>query len=329
MNSIEVIRKIEKQELAACYLLVGPEKFFHDQIIHSLEKTLFKDASARGLNRIVLNGPETSYAEIVNASLAYPMLSDWKMVLVKEYNRVNVADQELFLKYLDAPQKASILVLQLSEAGRNAFYKKVASLAQLVECKAIKEYHMMPWAQKLVKEKDLKITVTALNMLLEYTGPNLLTLSNEIEKLKNYKKDNTEIAPEDIIALTGMSKEINIFALQEAIGRRDIRLSLKIGTKMLENGININAIIGILYAYFRKVLLLSYLKKKLDPAAVRSQLHMGDFQWKKMNAVSQNFSTDQIGTVISRLQECDFKTKNSLGDDGAILQDFLLFVCKK
>ncbi len=329
MNAIEVIHKIEKGSLENCYLLIGQEMFFHDQVIHALEKQIFKDSSSRSLNRIVLNGPETNLAEIVNASMAYPMLSDLKMVLVKDFNRVGQADQDIFLKYLSAPQKASILVLRLVEAGRNAFYKKVSSLTQVVDCKPVREYHMMPWAKKMIKEKNLKIDPPALNMLLEYTGANLLALTNEIEKLKNFKLDQAEINTDDVIALTGMSKEFNVFTFQDAVSQKDFRNAMKIGSKLLENGSNINALIGLLFAHFRRILLIADLKKRMDIASIKSKLHIKDFQWNKLNAALQNFSIHQLGRVINQLQTCDRRIKNSQGSAEAILQDFIFFICKK
>jgi len=329
MNAIEIIHQIEKGQLSNCYLLAGQEMFFQDQVIHALEKEIFKDPSSRGLNRIVLNGPETSLAEIVNASLSYPMLSDLKMVLVKDFNRVGQGDQEIFLKYLNAPQKASILVLQIAEAGRNTFYKKVSSMVRLVDCKPVREYHMMPWAKKLTREKDLKIDPAALSMLLEYTGANLLVLSNEIDKLKNFKPEQAEINTDDIIALTGMSKEFNVFTFQDAISQKNFRNAMKIGSKLLENGSNINALIGLLFAHFRRVLIIADLKKRMDIPSIKSKLHIKDFQWNKLNVALQNFSIHQLGMAINQLQICDGRIKNSQGSAEAILQDFIFFICKK
>jgi len=165
--------------------------------------------------------------------------------------------------------------------------------------------------------------------LIEYTGANLLALSNEVEKLKNYNQNQREIGTDDVMAITGMSKEFNVFALQDAIGQKDIRLAMKIGIKLLESGSNINALIGLLFAFFRKVLLIADMKKKMNVATIKTRMHMMDFQWKKMNAALQNFDYWQLGSIINQLRQCDYRTKNSLGSAESILQDFIFFACRK
>ena len=82
MNSVShILKSFKDKNFEPVYLLLGKEKFFHDQVIQTLSSILFTDPSSRGLNRILLNGSENSLAEVVGASLSYPMMSTFLLDL--------------------------------------------------------------------------------------------------------------------------------------------------------------------------------------------------------------------------------------------------------
>ena len=140
MTVTEILNSIKNKKYFPVYLLVGKEKYFHDQVINSFSKQLFLDSSSRSLNRIILYGSENSLPEVVNASLSYPMLSEYKMVVVREFSKIKTADAEIFLKYLENPQKSNILLLSADDLPRNSFFKKVNELSQYVDCKSLPDY---------------------------------------------------------------------------------------------------------------------------------------------------------------------------------------------
>ena len=89
-------------------------------------------------------------------------------------------------------------------------------------------------------------------MLAEYTGNNLLNIDHELEKIKDFKSDDTEVTKDDVLSVTGMSKEYNVFTFQKALSEKNIKRSFLIAKNLMDSGENINLIISIIFSFFKK-----------------------------------------------------------------------------
>lgn len=323
MNSIsQVLKLFEEKKFKPVYLLLGKEKFFHDQIIQSLSDDLFSDASSRGLNRILLHGIENSLAEIVSASLSYPMMSQFKLVIVKDFNKIKMADSDSFLRYLEYPQKSTILVISSEESANNKIFNALKDHSVLVDCKPIPEYKTAHWIKERVMQKGLQMSSGALSMFAEYTGNSLLTIEHEISKIIEYKSNNSEITKDEVIAVTGMSKEYNVFSFQKALGDKDLNRCFKIGKKLIDSGENVNLILVIMFNYFKKVLIVYKSANNLD------HLKINDFQRKQIMVTAKNFNQKKIENILNLLNELDRNVKNSIQSDWAVIQTLCYNICR-
>ncbi len=318
----EILKSFQKKEFKALYLLLGKEKYFHDLLLDELSSVLFNDPSSRSLNRIILHGTENSLSEVVNAALSFPMLSEYKIIIVKDFNKIKTSDSGPFLKYLESPQKSSILVLSCQETGKNKIFSKTKEMSIAVDCKPIAEYKVESWLKERLIARGLKSTPTAVAMLSEYTGNNLLTIEQELNKITEYKSDNTEISEDDIIAVTGMSKEYNVFAFQKALGDKNYKKSYIIGKNLIDAGENLNLIVSIIFSFFKKALL--YTNNPVDMGSLR----ISDFQKREISATMKKFDLQGLKKVIQILGKMDQNIKSSAIPDLAIIQTICYNICK-
>jgi DNA polymerase-3 subunit delta len=331
MKSVsEVVKSIETQNYALFYLLAGKEKFFHDQIINLLSGELFKDPSSRSLNRIVLHGSENSLPQVVNAAVSFPMLSKYKLVIVKEFTKIKMSDAESFERYLDNPQKATILVLSAEDASNTKLFNKVKSTATIVDCKPIQEYKISAWLKQRSDEKQINLTAQAAQMLAEYTGNNLLNIDHELNKIKDFKTDKTEITADDILSVTGMSKEYNVFTLQKALSEKNIKKSFLIAKNLMDSGENINLIISIIFSFFKKVLIVSKLKSaNKNQAEISGLMKLSDFQMRDIQNTLNKFNQPDVEKILKLFYSMDKKIKTSAITDWAVLQSMCYNICTR
>lgn len=318
----QILKSFKNKEFEPVYLLLGKEKFFHDRVIQALTNILFTDQSSRGLNRILLHGTENSLADVVGASLSYPMMSEYKLVIVKDFNKIKTADSDSFLRYLENPQKSNILVLSCEAAANNKIFNTLRNNSVIVDCKPIPEYKTVQWLKERMAEKELKISSTALTMLAEYTGNSLLTIDHEINKIIEYKSDSSEIKEEDIVAVTGMSKEYNVFTFQKALSNRNLNLGFKISKKLLDSGENINLILAVIFNYFKKVLILAKSPNNTG------HLKISDFQRKEMLTTLKNFDQSSLEKILNLLNKLDRSVKNSTKSDWSVIQSLCYNICR-
>jgi DNA polymerase III subunit delta len=326
----EIIKTLQSKNYSPIYFLVGKEKFFHDQIINLLSNDLFTDPSSRSLNRIVLHGTENSLPQIVNAAVSYPMLSNYKLIIVKEFTKIKTSEAESFERYLDNPQTATILVLSADDPGKTKLFNKVKSVATVVDCKPILEYKVSAWIKQRSDEKKLNLVAPAALMLAEYTGNSLLGIDHELDKIKDFKADNSEITTDDIISITGMSKEYNVFTFQKALSEKDIKRSFLIAKNLMDSGENINLIISIVFSFFKKALIMSRLKtsnKKVTE--ISSLMKLNDFQMRDIQNTLNKFSQPNIEKILKLLNSVDKTVKTSAQTDWSVLQSMCYNICRQ
>ena len=317
----QVLQAFKNKNFEPVYLLIGKEKFFHDQIIQFLSNLMFSDVSSRGLNRIVLHGTENSLADVVSASISYPMMSEYKLVIVKDFNKIKTGESDSFLRYLESPQKSNILILSCETAANNKVFNALKSKAVAVDCKPIADYKTVAWLKERISDRGLEISVPALSMLAEYTGNNLLTIDHEINKIIEYKSDNSGISENDIIAVTGMSREHNVFTLQKALGNRNLVQGFKIGKSLIDSGENINLILVVIFSFFKKVWIVS-------KSSNHSELKLSDYQLKEIKTVQKNFDQNSLEKILNLLNSLDRALKKSTLTEQAVLHSMCYNICR-
>lgn len=319
----QALKTFQTENFKSIYLLLGREKFFHDQIINGLTAKLFSDPSSRSLNRLIMDGTENILPEIVAASLSFPMLSAYKLVLVKEFNRIKATDSETFFRYLENPQKTTILLLSCEEFGKTKFFTRVSEMSETIDCKPISEYKVTDWLKNRIALKGMRISVNALNMLAEYTGKSLLTIEQELQKIADFKSEDSEITEEDIISVTGMSKEYNVFTFQKALQERNFSKSYHIGKNLIDGGENLNLIISIIFSFFKKALFLTKTPQNT------ADLKISDYQKKEVANTLKKFDLSALEKTVLILNSSDRLIKTTAAAPIVVMQNICYNICRK
>ncbi len=325
----QILKDIRAGRIEPVYFLVGPEKYFHDRIIEQLISAVFPDQASKDLNLTILYGTENEPAELLSAALDYPMLGDRKLVIAREFQSMPVSDEEGFLKYFKNPPETTCLVLSSNEDKKNKLYQEIRKSAVTVECKPVYENRIGDWIQNFCKESGYSIDNAAVQLLADHLGASLLSIEQELGKIFNYKTRERTIRAEDIEQITGISRQFNVFALQEALSQKDLKRSLLVSSHLIQSGEKIVRLIPVLFAFYRKLLLAAHLRQKgLTPVQVREQMHMSEFQYRGITAGLNKTDFKQIKSVIRLLQNVDIQAKSSSISELTMLQMLCYKICR-
>ncbi len=330
MKSVEqVLKEIEQGKIAHSYLLVGEEKFFHDQVIKALSAKIFPDRGGRDLNEITLYGTENTQSQVLSQLSAYPMLADRKLVIVREFQKMKIQDEETFFKYLSKPPKFSVLVLSSGEDVKNRIFKKLKELTTVVNCRPIYENKMPAWVRQCCQSLGWDITPEAAHFLVTNVGANILTLKNEVEKLISFKAEKSTITLNDVQETSGMFREVNVFALQHALAQKNLRQSIKISRQLQETGVEPTMVNAVLFAFFRKVLSAASLKRQGNNVrAIAQKMHLSEYQMRDIQEALKTFTFSQLKKVIRHLHLFDLAQKG-LGDPSSASLEILCYkICR-
>ena len=130
---------LEKEELSNLYLFWGTETYFHDLFVSQLENKVTPDAASKDFNYHSYYANDVSINEVISTCLSFPMMSEKKLVIVKHFDKMTIDDKDAFLKYIQNPQKSTILVLTAETLGKTKFHHELLKAAEISAFGNLKE----------------------------------------------------------------------------------------------------------------------------------------------------------------------------------------------
>ena len=310
MTYEQILSEIHKKNFAPIYFLTGDEPYFIDMISDTIENEALDEAD-RAFNQIVLYGRDVDVETIANHARSFPMMGDRMVVIVKEAQ--DVKDLEKFEAYLDTIPETTLLVFVYKYKKldkRKTFAKKLDKKGVYFESKKLYENNIPSWIQNYLKADGYSITPKATQMLADFLGTDLHKIANELKKLTIALPKNKSIDDADVERNIGISKDFNVFELQNAIGNRDILKANRIvnyfGDNGKDNPLLVTAI--TLYGYFTKILKL-HLAADKSPGALASLLGVNPYFVRDYQTAARNYPPQVCIRNISILREFDMKSK--------------------
>ncbi len=310
MDSNSVIQDLKKGIYHPIYLLQGEEPYYIDEISNWIEKNALTEAE-RGFNQTIFYGKDSDAITIAESAMRFPMMASKQVIIVKEAQTLNKI--EMLVSYAEKPLASTILVL-------NYKYKKLRANTKLAKAikknglvftsDKVRDYQLPKWVEGYLKERDFSITPQAVQILTAYLGTSLGKVANELDKLIIAVKNTNTITPEHIEKNIGLSKDFNIFELQNALGAKNIFKANQIINYFGAND-KLNPIqktTSSLYSYFSKIFKYHFLKDKSERSAA-AQLGVHPYFAKDYIAAAKKYSPTKLYEIIGILREYDMKSK--------------------
>ena len=314
MDYKELVTSLEKKKYVPLYFLMGEEPYFIDKISNYIEEHFFEDESLKDFNYQLLYGKDTDVEQITAFSKEYPMMSDYRLVIVREAQEVSKIEQ--LADYAKNPQKQTVLVLcykYKSIDKRTAFYKTITNSGVVFESNKIYDNQLPEHIRNITKGKGFTIGDTAVNLLASNIGIDLSRIDNELDKLRNIIPKNGEVTAQIIEEYIGISREYNTFEFVSAVIARNEYKMYEILNYFSANPANYvkTMIIPTLYAAFYKILQYHFSVDKSE-----NYLKALGVFWKDIpvyrNAASF-YSVPKIVKIMHLLREYDVKSKGGMG----------------
>lgn len=331
----DIVKDLKEKKYAPVYFLQGDEPFFIDNIISFLEVEAL-DESQKAFNQYVLYGKETDLATVITTARKFPMLGDRQVVIVKEaqelqgFNRED--NQNLLNNYLENPVPSTILAFAYKYKTldkRTRVAKSLEKHSVFLTAKKLYENQVPSWIQGYAQARGKKISSKAMALLAENIGNNLQRLSNEIDKLLVNLQGQDEIDERAVYRYVGISKDFNVFELQDALTTGNHAKAQKIVAFMSANpgGNPLVLTIFNLYSYFTKLLQLHH-AKAYDKASAAKAIGLPPFIAGQYVAATRRFSLPLVMRNIELVHQADLKSKGikfnmSRDKEGSLLKELI------
>jgi len=329
MKHGELLQRIRKGQYDPIYLFVGEEEFLKEESIRLLSDTLV-DPQTKEFNFDLLYGGETEGSAIVDIATAYPMMTDRRVVILRDIHKCSVKDRKALLAYAANPAPSTCLICAGPKVDlRKSFYKELSKAALTVVFWPLFENQIPAWIRKHTQNKGKDISTDAMITLQNLVGSSLQELANEIDKLVTYCGDQARIEKTDVIKVVGGTKVNSVFDLVDVVAGKKTDLSLQILHSLFESG---ESEVGMVWMLTRHFVILAKVHQlqtdgyRGDKIAGRMKLRP-----KMMTQYLQQarqLSQRQLKTAFQLLLEADANLKSSYQAPRLIMELLVMKLCQ-
>ena len=329
MTFEQIITDLKNKIYKQVYFLMGDEPFFIDKITNYIHDNVLTEAE-KAFNLSVVYGKDTDIKDVINTARRFPMMSNYHVVILKEAQDIKNIDTLIY--YVENTLKSTILVVNYKYKTidkRKKLYKALAKDkdAVIFESKKMYDSQIPKWIESFLQQKGYSIEPKSTMLLAEYLGNDLSKIVNELEKLTIVLPQNTKINAEHIEKNIGISKDFNVFELQNAIANKDVLKANRIINYFAKNQKQHNIIptISALFNFFTKILQYHFVKDK-SQRNVAATIGVSPYFVKDYSLAARNYNTKKTVQTISLLREYDMKSKgvdNASTPPGELLKELI------
>ncbi len=322
MSAEKIINEWKKKNFKPLYWLEGEEEFYIDLVMDYAEHNILSEADT-AFNLSVFYGKDANWTEVVNACSRYPMFAQRQVILLKEAQQMKDIDK--LENYITNPLSSTVLVVSYKGKtidGRSKLAKVLKQHGEVLSAKKLYDNQLPGWTTDFIQSKGYTITPRALTLLVDHIGNDLSRIANEFEKVSLNLNDRKNITEDDIEKYVGISKEYNVFELQQALSNKDFAKAITIIQYFEGNpkAAPIQMLLPALYNHFSKVLTVFQLPDKTEKA-LRPMFYNNPYAARQALETVLNYSYTGIEQTLLLLHEYNLRSIgiNSSGNSDASL----------
>ena len=323
MKYEEVMMNLKQGKYAPAYMLCGKEPYYIDKVADYIEQNVL-DEMAREFDQTIIYGkdlPGGDVSPVVGAARGFAMMGGYKVIIVKEAQ--NIKKWESLAMYIENPQPSTILVFCYKygspDKRLNLFKNWEKRGGVLMESDQLKDYQVEKWIRDYVVQRnaelkangdEVQIDEKVTKILADSIGTDLTQVVGALQKLIDGRPEGVKLIDAALVERNiGISKDFNVFELQDALVKGDVLKANRI-TQYFASSKDHPMVkeLGILYGFFANLMIYHYLPDKSD-RAVASALGINPYFVKDYAAAAKRYSAGKTFAIIGYFRDTDARLK--------------------
>ena len=334
MVAAQLLARLQKGAKPAALLLIGPEAYERRRIKDALAVAFPPGALAQH------DLAEVSLAEVLDDARALSLFASERLIWVLNAENAlprgeDPGDSAPLEAYVKDPTPGVSLVFEASrfdfegddKRRQERVRKFYAAIPDAIELRRFPTHEARAEAESLVRKAGFRMEPSALDALVEALGADMARIAVEIEKLALYASGR-EIGAEEIAALVPDARASNIFALVNAIGRRDRGRALEILDTLTREGEYLPLALAFLATQFRMALVAREAGLKSSSQIQSHFSRMGVPMWgsraEQIYQTVVKFSGPQLERALALIFRADRGLRDARPDDRIVMEQFIL-----
>jgi DNA polymerase-3 subunit delta len=318
----------KKKSFKPIYWFEGEEEYYINKLVDYAEHWILPESEA-SFNLSVFYGKDANWADVLNACRRYPMFAERQVVLLKEAQQMK--DIGKLESYIQNPLSSTVFVVSYKDKkvdGRSKLAKFIKEKGELLTLKKMYDNQLPEWTSELIQCKGYTISQKALLLLVDHIGNDLSRIDNEIDKLLLNLSNRKNITEDDIENYVGVSKEYNVFELQDALARKDLTKALRIIQYFGSNpkAAPLQLLLPSLYGFFSKTYML-FGQPGTDEKAMAASIGVNPFFIKDYLLAAKAYGLEGIEACLLLLHEYNLRSigiNNIPAEDISLLKEMIV-----
>jgi DNA polymerase-3 subunit delta len=351
------LQQLRKSSPAPAYLFLGPEQYGRAECRRLLrERTTGADAGDDAFVRHDLD--EVTLSAVIDDARSLSLFAAERLIWVSraesalprgraaassddddDSGKGRDSGAAELAAYLASPTPGVVLVFDSSrfefdgedKAKTERVRKFYAAIPNVVEFARLTDSQLRALANQRAQDLSLRIGGGELELLIEAVGGSAQALEIELEKLSHFCQGRP-VTEADLELLTPQAQSTTIFALVNALGRRDRREALDLLDQLLRAGEYLPLALSFLGTQIRQAMVAQESGLK---SASQVQAHfsrMGVPMWpsraEQVMATARAFSGERLAEAAQRVARADRDLRDTRPDDRVVLEEFVVAVTR-
>ena len=343
MTAAQLLARVKKADLPPAVLLLGPEAYQRRKAKEALAGRFGENAMAEH------DLSETALAAIIDDARALSLFASDRLIWILNAEAAlprgrsdegsetdgGSEDAGVLAEYLRDPTPGVTLVFEAmrydfegdDKRKQEHVRKFFAAIPDVVELRRFPAHEARAEAETLIRAADFRMDSAALDLLVEALAADVARIAVEIEKLALYAGNRT-VGIDEITALVPDARSTTIFALVNALGRRDRTRSLEILDTLTKEGEYLPLALAFLSTQFRMALVAREAGLKSSQQIQGHFSRLGVPMWgSRADQVYQTvtkFSKRQLENALKLIFQADRGLRDARPDERVIMERFVL-----
>ena len=256
LSRSELERFLREGRLQPLYLLLGTESYLRDHSAREITNAALSGTLLREFNECGFSLLSDPIQAAIAAAEQLPMMSERRVVRIKDFAKLREADEEVLIRYLNNPVASTVMIFIADELDkRKKGTKTLLDKCAVVEFSPLKDAEAKAWARMRLKELKVTADEQVLTEIVRLVGTDTQTLLTELDKLAAAAIDTGRITLELVDELIGRSRELSNFELGDHLLAHNRKRALETLHRLLDDGAEPVMLIGLIAGNYHRLAL--------------------------------------------------------------------------
>ena len=301
-----------REGLRPLYLLLGPEIYLRRVAAQTITETVLSRTLLREFNESAFSLLSEPVQSAIAAAEQLPMMSDTRVVRIRDFARLREVDEDVLIRYLNNPSPTTVMIFIADDLDKRKKSSKVLlDTCTVVEFSPLKDAEAKAWAKSRLKELKVSADDQVLSELIRLVGTDVQTLANEVEKLASAAAATDRITLDHVDELIGRSRELSNFELADHLMAGNRRKALETLHRLLEDGAEPVMLVGLIAGNYHRLALGKHLFARGGREEVFRNISLPPFKRDSYISTLQRSSAGKIARGIQLTAAADLALKTS------------------